>query len=198
MVGGYRRLKVTWNDTNCLAIELPKKEVVAIRRTGISDWTGPWNVLDDRSQSQDASALVEKKISRAPNFPGGKNTRMTPTFGSVSAGRRTVPRAIGPFQPDSLCSIGWQWGLIRRDQTPIWLVLITIGRHTVWLPAACWVQLWGRGCVDTAGLIQAVFGCYCRRNWNERKQKKKKRVWTWWLQRRGTSASNRKHWRNLG
>lgn len=86
MVGGYRRLKVTWNDTNCLAIELPKKEVVAIRRTGISDWTGPWNVLDDRSQSQDASALVEKKISRAPNFPGGKTHEWHRPLGQFQLG----------------------------------------------------------------------------------------------------------------
>lgn len=73
-----------------------------------------------------------------------------------------------PFSGESGGSLadGRAW---IKDQTLIWLLFDCYWQALLCLPATCWVQLWGRDCVDMAGLIQAVFWCYCRRNLNLKK-----------------------------
>lgn len=126
----------------------------------------------------------KKTLSRQTSR-GGKHTNDTDLWVSFSAHSWEEGQCHVWLVRSSLIFPSVDWLIARTDQEGSNADLIGVDRRwqaPVWLPAACWVQLWGRGCVDTAGLIQAVFGCYCRRNWMK---KKKKRVWTWWLQRRG-------------
>lgn len=141
-----------------------------------------------------------KRTSCAPNFQGGKTHewhRPLGQFQCTQLGSRTVPRVIGPFQPDlSLC-----WLADSEDWS---------GRIKRWFDW-CWSPLLGTGLTPCNMLSSAVGQGLRGHGWinpscvwvllpeklNEKKKKKKAGV-NLMTSEEGTSASNRKHWRNLG